>query len=59
MDGYELAKALESVCYWMPTAQDVETLDNFGCDLREAQSAAAGFTLSCGTYECTIHHLNL
>lgn len=29
------------------------------CDLREAQSAAAGFTLSCGTYECTIHHLNL
>ena len=29
------------------------------CDLREAQSAAAGFTLSCGTYECSIHHLNL
>lgn len=36
MDGYELAKELDSMCGWMPTAQDVETLDNFGCDLREA-----------------------
>ena len=35
MDGYELAKALDSMCGWMPTAQDVETLDNFGCILRE------------------------
>ena len=40
MDGYELAKALERVCYWMPTAQDVETLDNFGCDLREEHREA-------------------
>ena len=36
MDGYELAKALDCICYWTPTAQDVETLDNFGCDVREA-----------------------
>lgn len=36
MDGYELAKELDSVCGWMPTAQDVETLDCFGCDLRNA-----------------------
>lgn len=36
MDGYELAKELDSVCGWMPTAQDVETLDNFGFALREA-----------------------
>ena len=35
MDGYELAKDLDSMCGWSPTAQDVETLDNFGCDLRE------------------------
>ena len=40
MDGYELAKELERVCYWMPNAQDVETLDNFGCDLREAHREA-------------------
>lgn len=36
MDGYELAKELDSVCGWIPTAQDVETLDNFGFDVREA-----------------------
>ena len=36
MDGYELAKELDRMCGWMPTAQDVETLDNFGCPLREA-----------------------
>lgn len=40
MDGYELAKALDSVCYWQPTAQDVETLDNFGSELREAHRQA-------------------
>lgn len=36
MDGYELAKALDEICGWSPTAQDVETLDNFGLELREA-----------------------
>jgi hypothetical protein len=36
MDGYELAKELDSMYGWMLTAQDVETLDSFGCDLREA-----------------------
>lgn len=36
MDGYELAKCLDRMCGWQPTAQDVETLDSFGCDLREA-----------------------
>ena len=35
MDGYELAKELDSMCGWMPTAQDVETLDGFGSVLRE------------------------
>ena len=36
MDGYELAKELDSVCGWMPTAQDVETLDSFGSSVGEA-----------------------
>ena len=36
MDGYELAKELDSMCGWSPTAQDVETLDNFSCEVREA-----------------------
>ena len=40
MDGYELAKELDNVCGWMPTAQDVEELDNFGCDVREAHRQA-------------------
>ena len=40
MDGYELAKALDSMCGWLPTAQDVETLDNFGCNLREEHRQA-------------------
>lgn len=40
MDGYELAKELDSMCGWMPTAQDVETLDNFGSELREAHRQA-------------------
>lgn len=40
MDGYELAKELDSMCSWMPTAQDVETLDNFGSDVREAHRQA-------------------
>ena len=34
MDGYELAKALDSFCGWIPTAQDVETLDSFDSDAR-------------------------
>lgn len=40
MDGYELAKALDSERGWMPTAQDVETLDNFGGEVREAHRQA-------------------
>ena len=40
MDGYELAKALDSECGWMPTAQDVETLDCFGGEVREAHRQA-------------------
>lgn len=39
-DGYELAKELDSLCGWMPSAQDVETLDNFSSDLREAHRLA-------------------
>ena len=40
MDGYELARELDSMYGWMPTTQDVETLDNFGCDVREAHRQA-------------------
>ena len=40
MDGYELAKELESRCCWSPTAQDVETLDNFSSAVREAHRQA-------------------
>ena len=40
MDGYELAKELDGVCGWMPTAQDVETLDNFGHEVRELHREA-------------------
>ena len=29
MDGYELAKELDHLHGWMPTAQDVDTLENF------------------------------
>lgn len=36
MDGYELAKELDHRCGWTPTAQDVETLDNFSDRVREA-----------------------
>lgn len=36
MDGYELAKALDSECGWSPTAQDVETLDGFCDEVRAA-----------------------
>lgn len=36
MDGYELAKELDRMCGWSPTAQDVEVLDGFDSDLREA-----------------------
>ena len=39
-DGYELAKELDSLCGWMPTAQDVETLDSFASELREAHRKA-------------------
>jgi hypothetical protein len=39
-DGYELAKELDSMCGWMPTAQDVETLDNFGSEVREVHRQA-------------------
>ena len=40
MDGYELAKELDRVCSWSPTAQDVETLDNFSSEVREARRQA-------------------
>ena len=40
MGGYELAKALDNERGWMPTAQDVETLDSFGGDIREAHRQA-------------------
>jgi hypothetical protein len=36
MDGYELAKALDSECGWSPTAQDVDTLDMFSHEINEA-----------------------
>ena len=39
-DGYELAKYLDQSCYWSISAQDVDTLDNFGCDVREAHRQA-------------------
>jgi len=40
MDGYELAKELDSRYGWMPTAQDVETLDCFCSEVREAHRQA-------------------
>ena len=40
MDGYEIAKELERVCFWTITTQDVETLDSFCSDLREAHRQA-------------------
>jgi len=40
MDGYELAKELDRICGWTPTAQDVETLDGFCSDVREAHRQA-------------------
>lgn len=40
MDGYELAKALESSRYWSPTAQDVDTLDSFSHEIYEAHRQA-------------------
>ena len=36
MNGYDLAKDLDNLRGWSPTAQDVETLDNFKGYLREA-----------------------
>jgi len=35
MDGYELAKALDVNCGWIPTALDVEILDGFRDLLRD------------------------
>lgn len=40
MDGYELAKELDHVCYWSPTAQDVDTLDWFSHEINEAHRQA-------------------
>jgi hypothetical protein len=40
MDGYELAKSLDNYHGWMPTADDVETLDCFGSEVREAHRQA-------------------
>jgi hypothetical protein len=40
MDGYELAKALDTYHGWMPTADDVASLDCFGSDVREAHRQA-------------------
>ena len=40
MDGYQLAKALDSECGWFPSVDDVETLDCFGGELREAHRQA-------------------
>ena len=40
MDGYELAKALDNDCGWSPTAQDVDTLDGFRHEVREAHRRA-------------------
>lgn len=40
MDGYELAKALDSECGWSPTAQDVDTLDMFSHEINEAHRQA-------------------
>lgn len=40
MDGYELAKALESNCYWDISVDDVETLDTFGFLVGEAHRKA-------------------
>lgn len=36
MDGYELAKLLENVCGWNPKAVDVEILDCFDNEIRNA-----------------------
>ena len=41
MDGYELAKALESACYWDGLSlQDAEDLDSIGSVVREAEEKA-------------------
>ena len=40
MDGYELAKTLDNYHGWMPTADDVESLDCFGGEVREAHRQA-------------------
>lgn len=40
MDGYAMAKRLDNDFGWMPTAEDVETLDNFGFAIREAHRQA-------------------
>lgn len=40
MDGYELAKALESSCWWSISVMDVETLDCMDDTVREIHRAA-------------------
>ena len=40
MDGYEMAKELDSFHGWLITAEDVETLDCFSSELREAHRQA-------------------
>ena len=40
MNGYELAKTLDNYHGWIPTADDVESLDNFGGEVREAHRQA-------------------
>lgn len=40
MDGYEMAKELDTYHGWLITAEDVETLDCFSSELREAHRQA-------------------
>lgn len=40
MNGYELAKTLDNYHGWIPTADDVESLDCFGGEVREAHRQA-------------------
>jgi hypothetical protein len=39
-DGYDLAKELDITHGWMPSAHDVEVLDSFRSDVREAHRQA-------------------
>lgn len=40
IDGYKLAKALDDECGWEIDAMDVDALDNFGDEVREAHRQA-------------------